>query len=63
MSKKTTDGRLNNHGVYGHDGSNAGRPSLHPGKKRKMRSLRATDEEWKLIKVYVNQIKNNSNAD
>jgi hypothetical protein len=35
----------------------AGRPALPPGEKRKMRSLKATDEEWEKIKAFAKQIK------
>lgn len=35
----------------------AGRPALPPEEKRKMRSLKATDEEWEKIKAFAKQLK------
>ena len=35
----------------------AGRPKLPAGEKRTLRTLKATAEEWELIKEYARQIK------
>lgn len=51
------DRRRYNKGVVGHDGSNAGRPALPAHLKRKTRALRATDEEWRLIKDFADKLK------
>ncbi|WP_303814205.1 hypothetical protein [Selenomonas ruminantium] len=54
---KLSDGRRFNAGVRGHNGSKAGRPILPDKEKRKLRSIRATDEEWERIKVFAKKIK------
>jgi hypothetical protein len=51
------DRRRYNKGVVGHDGSNAGRPALPEHLKRKNHTIRATDEEWELIKAYADSLK------
>ena len=35
----------------------SGRPKLPPGEKRKMRSMKATDEEWEKIKDFEKKLK------
>lgn len=57
---KVKDGRAHNHGVYGHDGSNAGRPKLPPELKRKKHFVYANEKEWILIKEYIKQFKNSN---
>jgi hypothetical protein len=49
-----TNGLITQHG--GHR-ANSGRPSLPPGEKRTMRSMKATDEEWEKIKEFARQLK------
>ena len=44
-------------GFVGHNGSKAGRPILPDKEKRKLRSIRAMDEEWERIKVFTKKIK------
>ncbi len=51
------DRRKYNSGVVGHDGSNAGRPALPTHLKRKNHTIRATDEEWALIKEFSDRLK------
>ena len=51
------DRRRYNKGVVGHDGSNAGRPALPEHLKRKNHTIRATDEEWELIKEFADKLK------
>lgn len=35
------------------------RPAAHDGTERKMRSTRASDEEWELIKCFAQFVKDN----
>ena len=52
------DGMTENKNTWGGKREGAGRrPKAHDGTERKMRSTRASDEEWELIKEFAQLLK------